>query len=129
MRLIAVPKRRRQRLKLFWKKELTHFPPFTEACAKQRFLHTCALCIVAANEHAQWLPHLSNHWPSDCGAAAVAPVHNVSTMNPELQAQSDALTKAIGSAANTLHQDMALAVAIVACLLVVLILVVLFKKP
>jgi hypothetical protein len=50
-------------------------------------------------------------------------------MNSELQAQSDALCKAINAAADTAHQDMALAVIIIGVLLVVLIIIVLFKKP
>jgi hypothetical protein len=50
-------------------------------------------------------------------------------MNSELQAQSDALCKAINAATTTMHQDMALAVCIIGVLLVVLIIVVLFKRP
>jgi hypothetical protein len=50
-------------------------------------------------------------------------------MNSELQAQSDALCKAINAAATGAHQDMLFAVAALGVLLVVLIIVVLFKKP
>lgn len=49
-------------------------------------------------------------------------------MNSELQAQTNVLTDAIRDAASTAHQDMALAIAIVGVLLVVLIVIVLFKK-
>jgi len=50
-------------------------------------------------------------------------------MNPELQAQSDVLCKAINAAATTAHQDALLLCAVLGALLVVLIFVVLFKKP
>lgn len=50
-------------------------------------------------------------------------------MNSELQAQSDVLCKAINAAATTAHQDVLFAVAVLGALLVILTIVVLFKKP
>jgi hypothetical protein len=49
-------------------------------------------------------------------------------MNSELQAQSDVLCKAINDAAATAHQDALLSLFVIGVLLV-LIIIVLFKKP
>lgn len=49
-------------------------------------------------------------------------------MNSELQAQTDAIIKAITSLETTMHQDAVLAAAIIGILLVVLIVIVLFKR-
>ena len=49
-------------------------------------------------------------------------------MNPELQAQTDAVIKAIAHLETTLHQDIILATAGTGTLLVVLIIVALFRR-
>jgi predicted RND superfamily exporter protein len=49
-------------------------------------------------------------------------------MNPELQAQTDAMVKAISQLETTLHQDAVLLMGLVSVLMIVLLFITLFRR-